>query len=128
MDDNSTSTSLFIIDKLYKAISEVQSNMFQAFWNFLMNFFSKNWVFLLWVLFIIFVVALIRAILGRWGMLGSVLYNYIYFGILFILGLVFSPSIFNNIFFDLVCFILYIVCYRIVGLILDYFGLHKKRL
>lgn len=127
MGDNSTTTSLLVIDELVQAFSDGQKIAFQTLWDLLMSFLFKNWLSVTVFLFIIFIVAFVRAMFGRWGMFGSVLYNYLYFGILFIVGLIFGPMIFANIFIDIVCVILYIVCFRFVRIILDDLGLRGNR-
>ena len=94
--------------------------IYQMYWDIFMSFLLKNWGTVIVVLIAIFVIALVKAIRGRWGMLGSVLYNYFYFGTLFIIGLIWGPTIFISNFIAILCtIILYPVCYLLVGVILN---------
>ena len=89
-------------------------------WNILMSILIKNWLFFMGVYFIILFVATLKFMIGRWGTLGSLLYNSIYFGVLFMLGLIFGPQIFIDDVFKAACtVVLYPVCYIIVGYILN---------
>lgn len=93
---------------------------YQIYWDVLISFLLENWDIVIIILFTILMIAGIKAIGGRWGMLGSVLYNYLYFGILFIIGLIWGPTIFVSNFITIFCtIILYPVCYFFVGVILD---------
>lgn len=81
---------------------------------------------------ILLVVILILAILnyfvtGRWGWLGSVLYNYLYFGTLLMIALIFGSDVFASDYFKIVLVLLYITCFTIVGIILKKTGIRKVR-
>jgi len=102
---------------------------YQMYWDILMSFLLKNWGAVIIVLFVIFVIALVKAIKGRWGMLGKVLYNYIYFGTLFIIGLIWGPTIFVSNFITILCtIILYPMCYFLTGAILDKIGVRNHKI
>lgn len=91
----------------------------QVLWSALITFLHEHWLTVLLLIFGVMVLALFKAMIGEWGMLGSLLYNLIYFGTLFIIGLIWGPEFFLNDFFNAFCaVILYPVCYKIVGLIL----------
>lgn len=125
---NSTTTEFTInsIDIILKGIDTATKKVYQLFWSTLLSFLTEHWIAILTVLIIILGVAIIRALLGRWSMLGSVLYNYLYFGILFIVGLIFGSDIFVSNWFSVVCSLaLYPICYAIVGKILEKIGLRK---
>jgi hypothetical protein len=107
-----------ITDELFKIFNDAQIQAYQALWDGLMIFLSSNWISIIFLLLFFLAVSLIKAINGRWGMFGSIIYNYLYWGILFILGLIFGPKIFANTFVDILLFILYIICYWLVGKIL----------
>lgn len=88
-------------------------------WSVLISTLQQHWRFLMAVFFLIFIVATLKAMIGQWGMLGSVLYNLFYFGTLFIVGLIWGPEVFLNDYFNAACsIILYPVCYFLVGWIL----------
>lgn len=89
-------------------------------WIWFLEILKRNWVFIFTIFSIILFIATIKAMIGRWGTLGSILYNMFYFGTLFILGLVFGPQIFLDDIFKMICtVILYPICYWLVGLILN---------
>lgn len=70
------------------------------------------------VLFIGLVIASIKALFGQTGMLGSLLYHVFYFGILGIIIWMKGLEIVFNVYFDLICAIVYRACYWLTGLIL----------
>lgn len=108
----------FILKSVLDAFNDAQVQAYQLLRNQLLSFLSSNRLPSLLVLFLILVFSLIKALNGRWGTLGSVLYNYFYWGILFAFGLIFGPKIFANVFIDIILFILYLACYKLVGKIL----------
>lgn len=110
---------------ILKIFNDSQIQAYQALWDGLMKFLSLNWLSVFLFFLFLFIFSLARAINGRWGMFGSILYNYLYWGILFILGLIFGPKIFANLFIDIALFILYLVCYALVGRILKVLHLKK---
>jgi len=92
-------------------------------WDVLISFLTNHWFAIMVGLFIIFIVATLKAMMGRWGALGSLIYNLLYFGTLFIVGLIWGPEIFINDFFNAACaVILYPICYYITGQILNRLG------
>ena len=96
-------------------------------WDGLMSFLTSHWLVVLGVLVLVFIGALTRAVLtGRWGMLGSVLYNYLYFGTLFVVGLIFGPEVFANDYFKLVLVLLYVVCFTLVGMFISKMGFRRR--
>ncbi len=98
------------------AIDKITKEIYQALWDMLITLIKEHWGFFLVVLFLILLVAFIRyMITGRWAILGSIIYNYLYFGILFIIGLIFGPDIFASDYIKILLTIVYIVCYTFVG-------------
>ncbi len=91
----------------------------QMFWSAILDFLIRNWPVVTIFLFLIVVVAFIKFIVtGRWAMLGSVLYTYLYLGILFVVGLVWGPVVFISNWFGALCAVVfYQVCYFVVGAI-----------
>jgi hypothetical protein len=115
----------FIIKEMFNAFDNAQKEVYQILWDNLLSFLSSNWLSVAGFLLLLLVISFIVALFGRWGMFGSVLYNYLYCGTLFIFGLIFGPKIFANLFIDIALFILYLACYKLVGRILT--GLHLKK-
>lgn len=106
------------------AIDESTRKAYQICWDAFMLFLSKNWLVVMIFFVVVLMAALVRAVMGRWDMLGKVLYKYLFWGILLVGGLIWGPGIFLSDFFHLFCtIILYPVCYFLVGKILDKTGL-----
>jgi len=115
-----------IVSLLLNTINESTKQMFRVMWNIFMSLLVEHWKAVIIVLFTVLIYAIIRALLGHWWVLGNVLYNYFYFGILFIIGLIWGPEVFANDYFKLVLVIVYIVCFTLVGIILNKTGLRRK--
>ena len=92
-----------------------------------MNILAQHWRIVLLGLFVAFIAVTIKALLGRWGSLGNFLYNFLYLGILFVVGLIFGPEIFVKDLFHEVCtLILYPICFYVTGQILTRTGLRRQ--
>ncbi len=99
---------------------------FRMIWDIGMTYLAQHWIAVLVGLFVVFVVALIRAVItGRWAMLGSVVYNYLYFGTLFLVGTIWGPEVFANDYFKIVLVILYVVCFILAGQFLRKIGVRR---
>lgn len=97
----------------------------RMFWDAGMDYLLDHWIAVSAVLFLVLIYAIIRAFMGHWWILGSVLYNYFYFGVLFLIGLILGPEVFANYYFKLVLAVLYIVCFALVGKILNKTGFKR---
>lgn len=116
----------WIVSSFFQTFEEGSKLACKILWNFLILFLRQNWLTVLIFIFIIVIISTIKAFSGYWGILGSVLYNIFYFGILFTLGLIFGPEIFVSNWYEPFCIIiLYPFCYFIVGVILRKFGFIK---
>ena len=105
---------------MFKAVEDGTVLAYRILWSALINFLKEHWLFAIGALFVVLVIATIKSIFGRWGMLGSLIYNFLYFGVLFIVGLIWGPNVFTNGLFAPVCaVVLYPTCYLITGYILD---------
>lgn len=113
-----------VIQYLFNVINDAQVQAYQALWDGLILFLSSNWLLVTCLLLFFLITSFIKAINGQWGMFGSIAYNYLYWGILFVAGLIFGPKIFASMLIDVLLFVLYIICYRLVGRILN--GLHLR--
>ena len=120
----------FVNDMVIRTLQSVDEGTkwaYHLFWDSLISFLSEHWLTVISFLVLLFLVALIRAYMGRWGMLGSVLYHYLYFGILFLVGLIKGPEVFVSEYFEIACeIILYPICYKTVGIILDKLGVRRR--
>ncbi|OHE25025.1 MAG: hypothetical protein A2Z84_01260 [Tenericutes bacterium GWA2_35_7] len=118
-----------LVPQIIHMFDEATRSAYRMLWKIFMSFVIEHWLAILIVLIIVFLISLAFAIMGSWGMLGSVLYHYLYFGILFIAGLIKGSDIFVSEYFEIFCaIILYPVCYYTVGTILDKTGIHKRSL
>ena len=129
---NSTSTATGteftkkMLDAFFNAIDEGTKQAYHMLWNALISFLVDHWISVLVLLAVILIIAIIKAVLGRWGMLGSVLYNYLYFGILFVIGLIWGSDVFASNWLTIAgTVILYPACYLTVRVILDKTGLRR---
>jgi hypothetical protein len=74
------------IDLLTSGIAQATAHWYRVFWDIFIAFLFQHWFATFIVLVAVFLYALARYLItGRWAVLGSVLYNYFYFGILFLI-------------------------------------------
>ena len=126
-----TSTPVTMVVQMVSGIPQMLAHAtaqaYRMIWNAVIPELLHNWLTVIIVLFVFLLFSIaVAAISGRWGMLGSVLYHYLYYGFLFLIGLIWGPEVFANDYFDIVLTILYLVCYSIVGVILVQMG-YKRR-
>lgn len=116
-----------LVPWMLRTFDEATRQVYRMIWNVFMFILVEHWVSILIILISLLVIATFRAFYGYWGMLGSLLYNYLYFGILFVVGLIKGPGVFVNEYFEAVCLvILYPLCYIAVGKILDKLGVRRR--
>lgn len=125
---NATTTfSEQIMPSMFEGIQQGMEDMAVILWDALLNFLDEHWLIIGLLLFVVFMVVTASAMLGRWGALGSFLYNLLYFGALFVIGLIWGPEIFvSNWFGFFMALILYPVCYLFVGFILSKINLMRR--
>lgn len=114
-----------LIPWLIHQFGEATAKAFRMIWDIGMTYLVQHWVAVLAILFLVLVYAIVRALLGHWWILGSVLYNYLYFGTLFVAGLIWGPEVFANDYFKIFLVILYVACFTLVGNILYKTGLRR---
>ena len=115
-----------MVNMFFNAIDEGTKQAARMLWGILTTFLSEHWFAVLVGLFVVFVAALIRAfVTGRWAMLGSVVYNYLYFGTLFLIGIIWGPEVFANDYFKIVLAILYVVCFILTGQFIANIGVRR---
>ena len=121
----STSTFPNILADTLKRINEqvpkVGAQMLRAIIDAMLPGLMPYVPWFIGLLFLALVIASVKALFGRTGMLGSLLYHIFYFGILGIIVWIKGLEIFFNSYFDLMCFVLYRFCYWLTGLILERF-------
>lgn len=111
---------------MFQIFGDATIKAYLMMWNILLTYLAQHWVSVLVVLFVVFAIALIRAaVTGRWAMLGSVVYNYLYFGALFLIGTIWGPEVFANDYFKIVLALLYVVCFILTGQFLGKIGVRR---
>lgn len=119
--------SIDIVNMFIDKINDAEKVMAHAAWNRLLFFLSQHWSQVILYLIGLLILSFVIALLGRWGMFGSVLYHYLHLGVLFLIGLIWGPEIFVNIFFNLINLVIYLYCFKLVGKIIDSLGLRRRR-
>ncbi len=114
-----------LLDILFASIQKGTIQGYTWIWNGLTSYLIEHWISVSIILFVVLIFAVARAIMGHWWILGSVLYNYLYAGALLLIGAIWGPAVFANTYADIGFFVLYIICYVLVGRILSRTGLNK---
>ena len=102
-----------------------QTIFYTAIWGVITDFLADHLIITLVVLGALFIMATIRALSGRWDMLGKFLYWFLFFGTLFVIAAIFGPEIFAGTYAKIAVAILGIGTYLTVGRILDRTGLMR---
>lgn len=112
-----------LIPQMLNAISEATKKAYKMLWDIFMTQMNGHWLQLFSLLFVVFIVLLLWALLTRhWGSLGSFLYNFFYFGILLLIGWTAGPEFFANDYFKLFLAVIYVVCFLTVRVIIKNLG------
>jgi len=115
-----------LVEMFFNALDEGTRQAYRMIWSGITQFLNEHWGWLVFMLIAIFIFSVLNYFAtGRWAMLGSVLYNYFYFGTLFVITLIFGPEVFANDWFKIVLFILYVTCFILVGKILNKIGIRR---
>lgn len=119
----------FIKQALQAFLDAVEKGTLQAYrmyWDIFMSMLAEHWPLILLLLFVLFTAATVKALAGRWGALGSLLYNTFYFGTLFVIGLIWGPEVYAGDLFKATCTVLlYPICFYASGWVLKKTGLRK---
>lgn len=120
MNATSTFSADSVVPLLLESLEQGTKDAANMLWNLLLVYLGEHWLVIGLILFVVFMVVTIKAMFGRWGALGSFLYNLLYLGILFVIGLIWGPEVFvSNWFGFFTAIILYPICYLLVGWLLD---------
>jgi len=126
---NPTATSQNFINQMPNlflgAIQKGTVDGIKIVWNLVTSFLIEHWIAVVVILFVVLVYAVIQAIMGHWGFLGHVLYNYLYWGAVLAIGSIWGSQVFAGAYTDLGLFLLYIACYIAVDRILTKTGLKR---
>jgi hypothetical protein len=112
-----------LFDMLEASIASGTKMAANIMWSSLLSYLAAHWIATILTLFVVFVFVFVKAKLGRWGSLGSFLYNFFYFGTLFIIGLIWGPEVFLGDWFKVACTaLLYPICYFLSGYLMEKMG------
>lgn len=115
-----------LIPQMIDAFAKATAQAYRMFWDIFMTFLAQNWFWVIALLVMILVFTFLEYLMtGRWANLGSVLYSYTYYGILFLIGLIFGPETFANDWIDLILFIVYVVSFIWVRIVLNRTGIRR---
>jgi hypothetical protein len=115
-----------VTNMLFNALSEVPKLYARFAWNIIQSILIEWWPWIIGFLFIAFIIAVTRALMGRWGALAGLIYNSLYFGVFLIIVIIVGSEIFiTNGFSMFTALILYPILYLITGFIIDKIGIKK---
>jgi hypothetical protein len=131
---NATTTDLsfpkeivgMFINTAMKAMDEAPKIFYEMIWSGVKQLLIEHWPSVILFLILILLFAVLRYLItGRWAMLGSVLYSYIYWGFVLIIILIFGPDIFASDWIKIVLFVVYVVSFTLVGNFLRKTGIRR---
>ena len=115
-----------LIPWMFQTMADATKHTYRILWDYGISVLKQHIIATILVLLVLLMFSYLRALITRrWGLFGSLLYNYLYFGTLFIIGLIFGPETFANDYFEIFLAILYVVCFILVGKILTETGVRR---
>ncbi|MFA6094839.1 MAG: hypothetical protein WC757_03065 [Candidatus Paceibacterota bacterium] len=117
-----------LIQQIIQAFGDATVRTYHMAWGILITFLTQNLMWVISILVCVLVFSFVDYLItGLWKNLGSVLYTYTYYGILFIIGLIFGPEVFAKDWIDLILFIIYVISFIWVRTVLNRTGIRKTR-
>lgn len=114
------------VPQFLDAVDSGMKRGYAMIWNMVKQVLSEHLWLVLGLLIFILLAAFIEYVLtGRWKRLGSVLYTYFYGLIMFLIALIFGTDIFTNDWFAIISLFMYILCFWLVGRVLE--SMHIKK-
>jgi hypothetical protein len=114
-----------LIQGILEGVQLGQTIAYAAIWKVITDFLADHLIATLIILGSLFIMAIIRAISGRWDMLGKFLYWFLFLGTLLAVTATFGPEIFASNYVKVGTLILGAIVYFAVGEILDRTGLMR---
>lgn len=115
-----------LITELLKMVDDARAKVYRISWDVGIQILIDHWLSIALILLLLLTFSTLWAFTTRrWGLFGSVLYHYFYFGLLLILGSIWGPEIFAKDYFDVILVLLYPICYLLVRSILKETGLRR---
>jgi hypothetical protein len=116
-----------LIPQTIQAFDDATVRGYRMIWDIFMVFLAQNYFWVIVSLIMVLGFAFLEYLVtGRWANLGSVLYSYIYYGILFLIGLFFGPEIFANVWIGLILFVVYLISFFWVRGVLNNTGIRRS--
>ena len=117
-----------MVQGLLDAVDTGTKTAYHWIWAAIKQLLIEHWIAVTVILVLLLVTAIGRYLItGRWAMLGSLIYNYLYFGALLIIALIFGSDVFASDYFKIVLVVLYIACFTLVGIFLRKTGIRQPR-
>ena len=111
------------IPQILQTLEDAAANAFRFWWDIGMKQMEGHWFQAFSILVGVFIFILLVALIsGRWGTLGSFMYNVFYWGVVLGVGLIFGPEVFASDYAKLGALILWPICYYLSGFFLRKFG------
>jgi len=114
-------TNLFIY-----AIPNMMAGTSRLIWGIIKTSIHDNLMPITIILFLVLFYAILKALMGNWRLLGSVLYKYLYWGSGLLIALIWGPEVYVSDYADILLYILYLTCFTIVGIILNKFKFRNR--
>lgn len=114
-------TNLFIY-----AIPNMIAGASRLIWGIIKTSIHDNLVPITIILFLVLFYAILKALMGNWRLLGSVLYKYLYWGSGLLIAFIWGPEVYVSDYADILLYILYLTCFTIVGIILNKFKFRNR--
>lgn len=116
-----------MVSMILDAFNEGEKQAYRMIWEGFKQFAVEHWGWILIGLAGLLLLAIFEYLVTRrWAFLGSVLYHYFYLSFLLVLTLIFGPEIYASEWMKLVLFIVYVICYVLVGKVLTKSGVRKR--
>lgn len=116
-----------VVSLLINALPNAIIWVSKLIWEAIKVFIHDNLMSITIILSLVLLYAVLRALMGNWRLLGSVLYKYLYWGSGLLIAFVWGPEIYASDYIDIILYVVYLVCFTIVGIILRKSGFRKTK-
>ena len=117
-----------VVKLLSDGFTKAEEDACRLVWAALKQAILDHWLIILLLFLVVLSLAIGQYVFtGRWRMLASLLYHCLYFGGVLILLSCCGPEIFANLYIDIILFLLYVICFKVVGIFVDAMGMRERR-
>lgn len=107
-------------EQLIQIIKELPLNSIKFLWSIINPILLENWKIIALSVFVLLNIAMLKFVLtGRWSMLGSLLYNLFFCGVLYLIIRIFGPDIIVEDYFKTISFFVYVLGFFLTRLVLN---------